>query len=152
MSVNISCEQILAIFDISKKSPQDEFSSGRYAGLAPEIKAALDRKFEARRAESAELAADAILKIIDAQEETEAHLVATIRRLRAEEQVVKAKLADLNKARAYADQTNNYLPLAVQSGLPMRTLSILVGQESLPRAAAEIPDDFKPVQRAEAEA
>ena len=42
MSVNISCEQILAIFDISKKSPQDEFSSGRYAGLAPEIKAALE--------------------------------------------------------------------------------------------------------------
>ena len=94
MSVNISCEQILAIFDISKKSPQDEFSSGRYAGLAPEIKAALDRKFEARRAESAELAADAILKIIDAQEETEAHLVATIRRLRAEEQVVQHQQAD----------------------------------------------------------
>ena len=121
-------------------------------GKALPATAANIEKFEARRAESAELAADAILKIIDAQEETEAHLVATIRRLRAEEQVVKAKLADLNKARAYADQTNNYLPLAVQAGLPMRTLSILVGQESLPRAAAEIPDDFKPVQRAEAEA
>lgn len=137
-------EQIVALFGVSRIAPQDEFTSGRYAGLSSEITEALARKQAHRKQEQAEVAADAIIAILDSYEDNVEAVVAEIRNLRKQEQALKDKLEALNLARSYAEETNNFLPLAKKTGLPVVTLSALFTREVLPAGAADVPADWKP--------
>lgn len=97
---------------LAQADTQDEFTEN-LSSMPPQLREALE---EQRRQESKEIytaAAKLILRLYKDAEERTAYQVETIRKAREAERTAKDKIAKIKRAKAYAEETNNYLPLAL---------------------------------------
>jgi len=106
---------ITVLASLANADQKDEFSTN-IANMPEPLKAALAVKRDAQAAKVWEDAATLILSIYEsAQEQTQTH-VQKVREARKQEAQHLAKIAAINRAKAYGEATNNYLPLAALCG------------------------------------
>jgi hypothetical protein len=106
---------ITVLASLANAEQKDEFSTN-IANMPEPLKAALAVKRDAQAAKVWEDAATLILSIYEsAQEQTQTH-VQKVREARKQEAQHLAKIATINRAKAYGEATNNYLPLAALCG------------------------------------
>ena len=106
---------ITVLASLANADQKDEFSTN-IANMPEPLKAALAVKRDAQAAKVWEDAATLILSIYEsAQEQTQTH-VQKVREARKQEAQYLAKIAAINRAKAYGEATNNYLPLAALCG------------------------------------
>lgn len=109
---NTMSTDVSILVKLAQADTQDEFTEN-LSSMPPQLREALE---EQRRQESKEIytaAAKLILRLYKDAEERTAYQVETIRKAREAEKVAKDKIAKIKRAKAYAEETNNYLPLAL---------------------------------------
>lgn len=100
---------ITLLIDLAGAGNQDEFSED--FGLSDEMKKILEDEIKAQKHEKMRVAVKKIMKLNKAAAERRNDLVTQIRMARRTEAEAKAKLKEIERALAYAKETNNYLPL-----------------------------------------
>lgn len=100
---------ITLLIDLAGAGKQDEFSED--FGLSDEMQKILADELKAQKVEKMRAAVKKIMKLTKAANERRADLVSQIRMARRTEAAAKAKVKEVERALAYAKETNNYLPL-----------------------------------------
>lgn len=128
-------------------SQQDDLSQYLGLGLSEQIKSAIERKRKHEQELAAEEVAEEILKLLKKSQTEINDSVAIVRRLRAEESARLADIKRIERAKAYAVETNNFLPLANVLGLlSVKSVTTFSDKEIL-----KVPDSWQP-NKAEAQA
>jgi len=111
--------------------------------LSDDLKEALKEQIDEERSANVKAAAREIIEIIRKSEEHITAHVLSIRDLNRLIATHKAKIEELNRARAYGSETQNFLPLAtlVVSGFSEQ-MELASGIED--EAQLRVPADFKP--------
>lgn len=119
---------------------QDDLSKYLNVGLNPSIQAAIERRQAAAQEKAADEAAEQILELL---KDAQSHIyscVQAVRRARAEEAINLKRIKQFERAKLYASETNNFLPLALQMGvISYSDHSLKNNQDKL-----VIPDDWQP--------
>ena len=115
----------------------DEYSSN-LSSMPVELKQALQEQREAERKALYAEAAKLIMGVFKRTEEKIAQEVQDIREARQREAKAKGRIADIERAKQYAEETNNYLPLALFCGI-MVIPSGTVNSEKF-----HVPAEWKP--------
>lgn len=119
---------------------QDDLTKYLNVGLSPSIKAAIERKQAHAQEKAADEAAEQILELLkDAQSHVDS-CVQAVRRARAEEATNLKRIKQFERAKLYALETNNFLPLAAQMGLVSYSSHALKNDQD----KLAIPDDWQP--------
>jgi hypothetical protein len=100
---------------LAQGDTKDEFCQN-LASMPPQLREALEEQREQDSKEIYAKAAKLILAIYKDADERVSYHVQTIRKAREAEQAAKAKIEKIKRAKAYAEATSNYLPLAVLVG------------------------------------
>lgn len=103
------------LIQLAQADTQDEFTQN-LASMPVQLREALEEQRKQESKDTYAKAAKLILGIYKEAEESIASEVQSIRAARAKEQVAKDKIAKVKRAKAYAEATNNYLPLAYLIG------------------------------------
>lgn len=104
------------LFALANALSKDDLGDDNMASMPEDIKQALATLRAEERAESAKKAARLIVEVYKGCDEQIKINVDMIRRARRAEAAAKAKIEKLNRAKAYGEETNNYLPLATETG------------------------------------
>lgn len=103
------------LIQLAQADTQDEFTQN-LVSMPVQLREALEEQRKQESKEAYAKAAKLILCIYKDSEKSIAEEVQVIRNARAKEQAAKDKIAKIKLAKAYAEATNNYLPLAYLSG------------------------------------
>jgi hypothetical protein len=103
------------LVQLAQADIQDEFTQN-LASMPIQLREALEEQRKQESKEAYAKAAKLILQLYKDAEELIADEVQNIRSARIKEQAAKEKIAKIKRAKAYAEATNNYLPLAYLSG------------------------------------
>jgi predicted RecB family nuclease len=101
---------------LAKALTDDDLGTENYASMPEDLKAALTTLQAEERAEKTKKAAKVVMSVLKAGDEGIAANVEIIRRARAMEAEAKRAIEKITKAKVYANETSNYLPLARCSG------------------------------------
>ena len=82
----------------------------------PALKEAIARRKEKEATEAIERAADALVALLDDAQESMEHRLQQLRVVRNQEKALLAQIKKINVAQAYANASNNFLPLLVALG------------------------------------
>lgn len=115
----------------------DEYSSNLNS-MPVELKQALQEQREAERKALYAEAAKLIMGIFKRTEEKIAQEVQEIREARQREAKAKARIADIERAKQYAEETNNYLPLALLCG------TMVIRSNTVNSEKFSVPMEWKP--------
>ena len=132
MSLNANILVQLANAEIN-----DEYSSN-LASMPEELKKALEEQREAERKALYAEAAKLIMRLFKRTEEKIAQEVHEIREARQNEAKAKARITDIERARQYAEETNNYLPLALFCGI------LAIPSSTVDSEKFHVPAEWKP--------
>lgn len=130
------------LIQLAQADTQDEFTQN-LASMPIQLREALEEQRKQESKDAYAKAAKLILCIYKDSEKSIAEEVQTIRNARAKEQAAKDKIAKIKRAKAYAEATNNYLPLAYLSGY-------LQFSNDIDKSKLMVPADWvSPVDKAE---
>ena len=136
-----------SLLKLAGGSQEDDLSKYLGLGLSEQIKSAIERKRKHEQELVAEEVAEEVLKLLKKSQTDIDDSVTIIRRLRAEESARLAHIKGIERAKAYAVETNNFLPLANILGLlSLKSVTTLSNKEIL-----KVPDSWQP-NKAEAQA
>lgn len=124
------------LIQLAQADTQDEFCNN-LASMPVQLREALEEQRKQESKEAYAKAAKLILQLYKESEETIYAEVQIIRDARAKEQAAKDKIARTRRAKAYAEATNNYLPLAYLTGY-------LVGGGAFDKSKLTVPADWTP--------
>lgn len=113
--------------------------SADYGIKDEKIKAALAARLLTRETEAAENAVDRIMELIDRSDAVVAGSVTLIRKHRVQIAIVKHSLDDIARARAYGEETNNFIPLDILLNANAYEYESSLEDKSL----MTVPADFK---------
>jgi hypothetical protein len=82
----------------------------------PALKEAIARRKEKEASEAIERAADALVALLSDAQTSMEHRLQQLRMVRNQEKSLLAQIKQINVAQAYANATNNFLPLLVAIG------------------------------------
>ena len=102
------------VLAIAKK--EDIAAVPGYTSAPQHIKDVLAKKMEQARQEATEQAADEIIQILKAVEQNKARMRDRINAAKRQIDILKRQSANRDRALAYAQETDNWLPLAVSVG------------------------------------
>lgn len=140
----VSTPKLTTLKAFAGKTEADEYKN--LTSLPESVKVALDKKIKKQQEESADAAADQIIGLLKANDGVVETHVEAIRSLRKRIEAEKTKLAKVNLAKAYALETNNYIPLAAVLG-QLRSYEIEEAGD-----LAKVPENWAPAPAAAAEA
>lgn len=103
-----------AIEQLTTVNRKDDLS--KYDNLPPDIYTALQVKLDRRKHKAAEDAAEEIVKLIDLAENVIDQNVKKVREIRRSEKSLLRGIQQIDLARAYGLDTNNFLPLLAALG------------------------------------
>jgi hypothetical protein len=130
------------LIQLAQAETQDEFTEN-LTSMPVQLREALEEQRKQESKEAYTKAAKMILNIYKDAEEFIAQEVRCIREARAKEQSAKDKIAKIKRAKAYAEATNNYLPLAHLAGC----LHVSSGVD---KSKLFVPEDWvAPLEKAE---
>jgi len=112
----MNAQDATILFQLAKAEEQDEYSKN-LASMPEELRAALKEQQAEERKENVKKAAKLLLYILNGSDSLISKEVKTIREARFKEVQAKQRIEQIKRARAYAEETNNYLPLAALTGL-----------------------------------
>ena len=118
---------------LAQTDTKDEFCQNM-ASMPQGLREALEEQKKQDIKDAYAKAAKLILAIYKDADERVSYHVQTIRKAREAEQAAKVKIEKIKRAKAYAEATSNYLPLAVLAGFG------LVGENN--GAQLTVPDDW----------
>jgi len=122
----------------NKDKQTDEATEFGLENMSEEIKAELQEMIVKDRKDVVRKAASEILSVLRTTKAEEDVLVSQIRTARASIVTAKAKLDEINRAKAYAKVTDNYIPLACLSH------SLTSEVFKIDRSVRLIPDGWTP--------
>jgi hypothetical protein len=126
MQVKFNVETLMALASVNVK---DEYQ--QYDALPAGIQAALKRKMKEQEDAKAEAAAESVLYLVNASDESIKRRVDRIRALRREVDMLKGEITHIERSKAYGLQTQYFVPLAAALGFV---------SHAVPGAA--VPDNF----------
>lgn len=130
------------LVQLAQADTQDEFSQN-LTSMPVQLREALEEQRKQESKDAYTKAAKLILGIYKEAEGSIANLVQTIRDARAKEHLAKDKIAMIKRAKAYAEASNNYLPLAY-------LLDCLHVNNDIDKSKLTVPADWvAPVEKAE---
>lgn len=130
------------LIQLAQADTQDEFTQN-LASMPIQLREALEEQRKQESKDAYAKAAKLILCIYKDSEKSIAEEVHAIRNARAKEQAAKDKIAKIKRAKAYAEATNNYLPLAYLSGY-------MQFSNDIDKSKLMVPADWvPPVEKAE---
>lgn len=132
--IQINNAQVL--LQLAQALPSDDLGTENMSTMPPALQKAVNALKEEKAAEAMKSAAALILKIYDATESKKKELIEQIREARRAEAMAKANLAELDRAKSYAETSNNYLPLASMIG------SFVAGCQFIDLNKFAIPSSF----------
>lgn len=136
----VSTPKLTTLKAFAGKTEADEYKN--LTSLPESVKVALDKKIKKQQEESADAAADQIIGLLKANDGVVETHVEAIRSLRKRIEAEKTKLAKVNLAKAYALETNNYIPLAAVLG-QLRSYEIEEAGD-----LAKVPENWAPAPAA----
>ncbi len=119
----MNAQDATILFQLAKAEEQDEYSQN-LASMPEELRAALKEQQAEERKENVKKAAKLLLNILNGSDSLISKEVEVIRAARLKEAQAKQRIDQIKRARAYAEETNNYLPLAALTGLLMSSKDI----------------------------
>lgn len=135
-------QQLNALVTLAGGSKSDDLSKHMpMIGSNTRLAEALQRKMNKNAEDAIEEAAESIMEIIAASNGRIAKRVANVRSLRMQEKQEMREIKKLERACAYGNETNNWLPLAILSGI----VSNFEVKDQVGKKVLEVPDDWKPV-------
>lgn len=131
------------LVNLAKADAQDEFTENM-ATMPAALREAIEEQRKQESKEAMQKAAKLILQIYKDSDEAIRTQVQNIRNARVLEQQSKERIANIQRAKAYAEATNNYLPLA-------SLLGGLSAGVSVDKSKLTIPEDWvAPEEKTEA--
>lgn len=103
------------------------------------MQGAFQRAQEKRKAQAEEDAVEMLMELMKSSEQATEIKTNQLRRLRRQEQSLRAEMRELERAKSYAQATGNYLPWAVQVGVISQFCV-----EAEDRHLCTVPVDWKP--------
>lgn len=82
----------------------------------PALREAIDRRKQKAENETIERAAETLVSLLGDAQQTMQHRLQQLRMVRNQEKALLAQIKDINVAQAYANASNNFLPLLVSIG------------------------------------
>ena len=132
------------LVNLAQADANDEFTENM-ATMPAALREAIEEQRKQESKEAMQKAAKLILQIYKDCDESIRTQVQNIRNARLMEQQAKERIAKINRAKAYAEATNNYLPLASLLG------GIAVGV-NVDKSKLSIPEDWVAPEEKDAEA
>lgn len=132
----MNAQDATILFQLAQADNQDEFSQNLQS-MPEELRNALQEQRAEDRKENVKKAAKLLLNILNGSDALVSKEVEVIRAARLKEAQAKARIEQVKRARAYAEETNNYLPLAALVG-------ILVTSKDIDPSKLHVPHDWIP--------
>lgn len=137
----MKAQQLNALVTLAGGSKSDDLSKHMpMIGSNTRLAEALQRKMDKNAEEAIEEAAESIMEIIATCNNKIAKRVANVRSLRMQEKQEMREIKKLERACAYGNETNNWLPLAILSG----TIGTYEVKDQTGKKVLQVPDDWKP--------
>ena len=138
----MNAQDATILFQLAQADNQDEFSQNLQS-MPEELRNALQEQRAEERKEGVKKAAKLLLNILNGSDSEIQKQIEFLRAARRAEAQAKARIEQVKRARAYAEETNNYLPLAALTGLLMTSKDIDPSKLHVPHDW--IPKSEKPV-------
>jgi hypothetical protein len=111
------CKDATILLQLAQALESDELGTQNLDSMPEGLKEALVSIRKEEQQESMKKAAKLILSILKSSDEETQKQIEAIRAARRAEALAKSKLESIARAKAYAEETSNYLPLAVLTGV-----------------------------------
>jgi hypothetical protein len=111
----------------------------------PELKAlreAIDRRKQKAENETIERAAETLLSLLSDAQLVMTNRINDLRTVRNREKALLAQIKDINVAQAYANSTNNFLPLLKAMGAPISGIECIEGATNLMDVPKAFIDEY----------
>lgn len=116
------------------------------------LREAIERKKSKAEAEAIERAADSLLQLLNNAQVTMHHRLQQLRMVRNQEKALLAQIKQINVAQAYANASNNFLPLLVALGSAPASVALDPEKSSLMDVPQAFIDEYFAEKKAVARA